>query len=204
MIRRPPRSTLFPYTTLFRSVRSRVHRRVFMDYVGVKRFDRDGRLVGEFRIVGLFTSTAYTRSTRSIPYLRRKVDAVLVRAGFNPDGHSGKALVNVLETYPRDELFQIDEDTLYHFALAVLQLDERPRVRVLPRRDRFDRFMSVLVYLPRERYDSDVRKAIGDYLADVYHGRVAAFYPFFPEGPLVRVHFIIALSPGDVPSPDRA
>ena len=111
---------------------------------GVKRFDPDGKLIGEFRIVGLFTSTAYTRSTRTIPYLRRKVDAVIERAGFDPDGHSGKALVNVLENYPRDELFQIDEDTLYQFALAVLQLDERPRVRVLPRRDRFDRFVSVL------------------------------------------------------------
>ncbi len=178
------------------AVRSRVHRRVYMDYVGVKRFDADGKLVGEFRIVGLFTSTAYTRSTRSIPYLRRKVDAVVTRAGFDPDGHSGKALVNVLETYPRDELFQIDEDTLYHFALAMLQLDERPRVRVLPRRDRFDRFVSILVYVPRERYDSTVRKTIGDYLADVYNGRVSAFHPFFPEGPLVRVHFIIGLSAG--------
>ena len=175
-------------------MRSRVHRRVYMDYVGVKRFDRDGKLIGEFRIVGLFTSTAYTRSMRTIPYLRRKVDAVLTRAGFDPDGHSGKALVNVLENYPRDELFQIDEDTLYQFALAILQLDERPRVRVLPRRDRFDRFVSVLVYVPRERYDSGVRKAIGDYLADVYQGHVSAFYPFFPEGPLVRVHFIIGLS----------
>jgi glutamate dehydrogenase len=186
------------------AVRSRVHRRVYMDYVGVKRFDRDGKLVGEFRIVGLFTSTAYTRSTRSIPYLRRKVDAVMTRAGFDPDGHSGKALVNVLENYPRDELFQLDEDTLYQFALAVLQLDERPRVRVLPRRDRFDRFVSILVYVPRERYDSTVRKAIGDYLADVYGGRVSAFHPFFPEGPLVRVHFIIALSPGEVRNLDRA
>jgi glutamate dehydrogenase len=185
------------------SGRSRVHRRVYMDYVGVKRFDAGGKLVGEFRIVGLFTSTAYTRSTRSIPYLRRKVDAVLKRAGFDPEGHSGKALVNVLENYPRDELFQLDENTLYHFAMAVLQLDERPRVRVLPRRDRFDRFVSVLVYVPRERYDSDVRKAIGDYLARVYKGRVSAFHPFFPEGPLVRVHFIIVVSPGDVPNPDR-
>src|SRR6476660_7381397 len=185
------------------SGRSRVHRRVYMDYVGVKRFDRDGRLVGEFRIVGLFTSTAYTRSTRSIPYLRRKVDAVLARAGFDPDGHSGKALVNVLENYPRDELFQLVENTLYHFAMAVLQLDERPRVRVLPRRDRFDRYVSVLVYVPREHYDSDVRKAIGEYLAEVYKGRVSAFHPFFPEGPLVRVHFIIAVSPGHVPNPDR-
>jgi glutamate dehydrogenase len=186
------------------TMRSHVHRRVHMDYVGVKRFDRGGKVVGELRMIGLFTSTAYTRSTRTIPYLRRKVDAVLKRAGFDPDGHSGKALVNVLENYPRDELFQLDEDTLYRFAMAVLQLDERPRLRVLPRRDRFDRFVSILVYVPRERYDSEVRKAIGDYFAEVYHGRVAAFYPFFPEGPLVRVHFIIALTPGDAPNPDRA
>src|SRR6266540_797200 len=186
------------------AVRSRVHRRVFMDYVGVKRFDRDGKLVGEFRIVGLFTSTAYTRSIRSIPYLRRKVDAVMRRAGFDPDGHSGKALANVLENYPRDELFQLDEDTLYQFALTVLQLDERPRVRVLPRRDRFDRFVSVLVYVPRDRYGSGIRKLIGDYLAGAYKGRVSAFHPFFPEGPLVRVHFIIGLSEGARPDPDRA
>ena len=185
------------------AVRSRVHRRVHMDYIGIKRFDADGKLAGELRIVGLFTSTAYTRSTRSIPYLRRKVDAVVTRAGFDPDGHSGKALVNVLENYPRDELFQIDEDTLYQFALAVLRLDERPRIRVLPRRDRFNRFVSILVYVPRERYDSGVRKAIGDYLADVYKGRVSAFYPFFPEGPLVRVHFIIARDDDQTPNPDR-
>jgi glutamate dehydrogenase len=186
-------------------VRSRVHRRVHMDYVGVKRFDRDGKLVGEFRIVGLFTSTAYTCSIRSIPYLRRKVDAVLARTGFDPNGHSGKALVNVLENYPRDELFQIEEDTLYHFALAVLQLDERPRVRVLPRRDRFDRFVSVLVYVPRARFGDGVCKAIGDYLADAYKGRVAAFHPYYPEVPLVRVHFIIALPPpGEAPNPDHA
>ena len=185
------------------AVRSRVHRRVYMDYVGVKRFDRGGKLVGEFRIAGLFTSTAYTRSIRSIPYLRRKVDAVMRRAGFDPDGHSGKALANVLENYPRDELFQLDEDTLYQFALAVLQLDERPRVRVLPRRDRFDRFVSVLVYVPRERYSSAVRKTIGDYLADAYKGRVSAFHPFFPEGQLVRVHFIIGLSGAEAPNPDR-
>jgi glutamate dehydrogenase len=185
------------------AVRSRVHRRVHMDYIGIKRFAADGKLIGERRIVGLFTSTAYTCATRSIPYLRRKVDAVVRRAGFDPEGHSGKALVNVLESYPRDELFQIDEDTLYHFALVVLQLDERPRIRVLPRRDRFDRFVSILVYVPRDRFGSGVRMAIGQYLADIYKGRVAAFYPFFPEGPLVRVHFIIARYEGETPNPDR-
>jgi glutamate dehydrogenase len=186
------------------AVRSRVHRRVHMDYIGVKEFDREGRLVGEMRIVGLFTSTAYNRSARSTPYLHRKVEAVLARAGFDPDGHSGKALVNVLESYPRDELFQIDEDTLYQFALAVLQLDERPRVRVLPRRDRFGRFVSILVYAPRERYSSSVRQRIGDYLAGVYKGRVSAFYPFFPEGPLARVHFIIGRDDPDARHPDRS
>ncbi|MGA2129587.1 MAG: NAD-glutamate dehydrogenase domain-containing protein, partial [Xanthobacteraceae bacterium] len=186
------------------NIRSRVHRRIYMDYVGIKRFDPAAGLVGELRIVGLFTSTVYTRSTRSIPYLRRKVDAVMRRAEFDPDSHSGKAMVNVLETYPRDELFQLDEETLYRFALEVLYLDERPRVRVLARRDRFDRFVSVLVFVPRERYDSSIRIAIGGYLAGVYEGRVSAFFPFFPEGPLVRVHFIIGRSAGETPNPSRA
>ena len=110
----------------------------------------------------------------------------------------------MLEHYPRDELFQIDEDTLYQFALAILQLDERPRVRVLPRRDRFDRFVSVLVYIPRDRYDSQIRAQIGEYLAMAFKGRVRAFYPFFPEGPLVRVHFIIGRYEGETPNIDRA
>jgi glutamate dehydrogenase len=113
------------------NIHARVHRRVYLDYIGVKRFDASGNLVGEHRIIGLFTSTAYTRAAHSIPYLRRKIAAVEERAGFDPGSHSGKALANVLEHYPRDELFQIDEDTLYSFALAILQLDERPRVRVL-------------------------------------------------------------------------
>src|SRR3954454_11588284 len=186
------------------AVRSRVHRRAYMDYIGIKQFDSAGKLAGELRIVGLFTSTAYTQTSSSIPYLRRKIASVVDRAGFVPEGHSGKALINVLETFPRDELFQIDEDLLYQFALAILQLDERPRVRVLSRRDRFDRFVSVLVYVPRDRYHSGVRQAIGDYLAKVYQGHVSAFYPFFPEGPLVRVHFIIGRREGATPNPDRA
>ena len=185
------------------NVRSRIHRRVHMDYIGVKHFDIAGNLIGEYRFVGLFTSTAYTRSTRSIPYLRRKVAALLARAGFSAGGHSGKALANVLETYPRDELFQIDEDTLYRNAFMIMQLDERPRIRVLARRDRFDRFVSVLVYVPRDRYGSAIRAQIGNFLADTYKGRVSAFYPFFPEGPLVRVHFIIARYEGETPNPDR-
>ena len=185
------------------NIHARVHRRVYLDYIGVKRFDADGHLIGEHRIVGLFTSTAYTRSAHGIPYLRRKIAYVEERAGFDPNSHSGKALANVLEHYPRDELFQVDDDTLYRFALAILQLDERPRVRVLARRDRFDRFVSVLVFVPRERYDSDIRAKIGDYLSRAFIGRVSAFYPFFPEGPLVRVHFIIGRSGGVTPEVSR-
>ncbi len=184
------------------NIHARVHRRVYLDYIGVKHFDAAGNLVGEQRIVGLFTSTAYTRSAHGIPYLRRKLAAVESRAGFDPGSHSGKALANVLEHYPRDELFQVDEGTLYQNAIAILQLDERPRVRVLPRRDRFDRFVSVLVYVPRERYDSGIRARIGAYLASIFVGRVSAYYPFFPEGPLVRVHYIIGRSGGtavDIP-----
>ena len=186
------------------NVRGRVHRRVYMDFIAVKRFSPQGKLIGEFRIIGLFTSTAYTRSTRAIPYLRRKVDRVITRAGFASEGHSGKALANVLETYPRDELFQVDDDQLYEFAQAVLHLDERPRVRVLARRDRFDRFVSVLVFVPRDRYDSTAQAHIGAYLAEVFKGRQSAFYPYFPEGPFVRVHYIIGRTADDAPSPSRS
>ncbi|MBV9557811.1 MAG: NAD-glutamate dehydrogenase, partial [Pseudolabrys sp.] len=186
------------------NVRSLVHRRVYLDYVGVKTFDAAGRMTGELRIVGLFTSTAYTRSARAIPYLRRKLTAVAQRAGLDASSHSGKALANVLETYPRDELFQIDEATLFDFAMAILALDEHPRTRVLARADALGRFVSVLVYVRRERYDSHIREAIGAYLAKVFEGRVSAFYPFFPEGPLVRVHFIIGRDGGPTPVVERA
>src|SRR5690606_27760159 len=152
------------------NVRSRVHRRVHMDYVGVKRFDANGAPVGEFRIVGLLTSAAYTRRAAIIPYLRHKVQRLLERARYDPESHSGKALANVLETYPRDELFQIDEDLLYQFTQEILQLEIRPRVRVLSRYDRFDRFVSVLIFVPRERYDSEIRVRIGNFLSETYQG----------------------------------
>ena len=165
------------------NIHARVHRRVYLDYIGIKRFDASGNLVGEQRIVGLFTSTAYTRSAHSIPYLRRKIAGVEARAGFVANSHSGKALTNVLEHFPRDELFQIDEDTLYHFALAIMQLDERPRVRVLARRDRFDRFVSVLVFVPRDRYDSELRAKIGDYLEPRLHRARLGVLPVLPGRP---------------------
>ena len=186
------------------NVRSKVHRRVYMDYVGVKRFSPDGDLIGEFRIVGLFTSTAYTRQARTIPYLRKKVDRVVRRAGFAPEGHDGKALVNVLETYPRDELFQVEDDQLYEFAQAIRFLEDRPRVCALTRYDRFDRFVSVLVFVPRERANSEVTNQIGAYLVKAFDGRLSAFYPYYADGPMVRVHFIIGRSTGKAPEVPRA
>src|SRR5216683_3019695 len=185
------------------NVSSRVHRRIRMDYVGIKLYTPDGRLEGELRLVGLFTSGAYTRSARQIPYVRHKVAQVLHRAGFDPDSHSGKAVQHILEEYPRDELFQVDAETLYNFVMEILVLYERPRVRALARTDKFDRFVSILVFIPREKYDTDVRARIAAFLAQVYEGRLAASYISFPEGSLVRVHYIIGRYEGDTPVIER-
>ena len=182
------------------NVKSRVHRRVHLDYVGVKLFSGEGRLEGELRLIGLFTASAYTSTTAEVPYLRRKVAAVVARAGFDPASHAGRALLNVLESYPRDELFQISGDDLYRFVLEIMNLAERPRIRALPRVDEFDRFVSVLVYLPKDRYDTTARRRIGDFLAGIYGGRNSASYPAYPEGPLARIHYIIGRDEGDTPA----
>eukprot|EP00873_Tetraselmis_striata_P031839 jgi/Tetstr1/452103/TSEL_039139.t1 len=183
--------------------RSLVHRRVHMDYVGIKTFDADGTITGELRILGLFTSASLATPVSEVPLVRRKIAGVMARSGFDPRSHAGKALMNALDNYPRDELFQISEDELFEFANVIATLPDRPRVRVLPRIDRFDNFVSVLVYLPRDRFDSNVRARIGDHLASRYDGRVSAFAPDFPEGDLARVHFIIGRNGGPTPRPDR-
>ncbi|WP_062226556.1 NAD-glutamate dehydrogenase [Aureimonas frigidaquae] len=186
------------------NTRSLVHRRVYMDYVGIKRLDEDGRVIGELRIVGLFTSSAYNQSILSIPYLRQKAERVIARLDFRPGSHSAKALLNILETYPRDELFQVDVDTLEGFVTIMMELSERPRVRILPRIDPFDRFVSAIVYVPRQRYDTRLREEIGLLLAQAYDGHVSAFYPSISDGPLTSVHFIIGRSgrDGHIPEPD--
>lgn len=182
------------------NARARVHRRAYLDLVGLKRFNEAGQVVGERRVVGLFTATAYTDGVRHVPYLRRKIDRVFARAGFDAASHSGKALMHVLETYPRDEAFQVEEDTLYAFALEILALTERPRLKVLPRIGGNGRFVSVLVYVPKDRYDKQVRLRVGAYLAEAFGGRVSAAYPAYPEGALTRTHYIIGRAGGDVPA----
>ncbi|WP_370196809.1 NAD-glutamate dehydrogenase [Aurantimonas sp.] len=186
------------------NARSLVHRRAYMDYVGVKQFDADGNFVGELRIVGLFTSSAYTRSILTIPYLRLKAETVISRSGLRPGSHSAKALLNALESYSRDEVFQIDVALLERYASTIVELGERPRVKILSRVDRFHRFVSILVFVPRERYDSRLRERIGLMLAEAYDGHVSAYYPAFPEGPLARVHFIIGRAGGTTPEVDTA
>ncbi|MGD9866383.1 MAG: NAD-glutamate dehydrogenase [Hyphomicrobiales bacterium] len=186
------------------NVRSTVHRRAHMDYIGVKIYGEKGEISGELRIVGLFTSAAYTRSVKSIPFLRHKAEMVMNRSGYAPASHSAKALQNIIETFPRDELFQIDVDHLYSVATAIQALELRPRARVFPRIDQFDRFVSVLVFVPRDRFSTETRKRIGNFLAEAYEGRISAFYPFFPEGPLVRIHFIIGRYEGKTPAHEQA
>ena len=183
------------------NTQSVVHRRAYLDYVGLKRLGPDGA-EGELRIVGLFTSSAYSQSVLSIPYLDTKARGVLERLSLDPASHSGKALLNVLETYPRDELFQIDADQLALFAAEIVHAGERPRVRVLSRVDRFHRFVSSIVLVPKERYNTRVRERIGELLSDAFDGRVSAYYPDFPEGPLARVHFIIGRDGSQTPEPD--
>jgi len=181
------------------SVKSRVHRRVHLDYVGVKLFTQDGLLSGELQMVGLFTASAYTETTAHIPYVRHKVAQVIRKAGYDPASYSGRALLNVLESYPRDELFQVGVDTLLRFTTEILSLYERPRVRALARLDRFDRFVSVLVYVPKDRYDTTVRLRVGEVLARLYRGRFSTAYPAYPEGPLSRTHYIIGRDEGKTP-----
>ncbi len=185
------------------NVKSLVHRRVHMDYLGVKLFDASGKVSGELRIVGLLTATAYNDPVTTVPYIRRKAAAVTAKAGFPENSYSARALANVLETYPRDELFQIGQEQLESFVMDILALGDRPRIRALARVDRFDRFVSLLVYVPKDRYDSAVRRRIGAYLAQVYQGRVSAAYPAYLEGPLARTHFIIGRDEGPTPIVSR-
>ncbi len=191
-----------PVTVAKANLRSRVHRRAYMDYIGVKRYGPDGRPAGETRFVGLFTAEAYDKTAHEVPLIRRKVANALTRAGKAPGSHNEKRLKNILENYPRDELFQISGDDLLPIALGVLHLYDRPRIKTFTRKDPFDRFVSVLVFIPRERFEAAVRERIGRILAAAWGGRLSAWYPQLSDAPLVRVHYIIGVSPGDHPTPD--
>ena len=184
------------------NMRSRVHRRVHMDYVSVLRYGDDGRPSGETRFVGLFTSEAYDKAAFDVPLVRAKVRHVLARGGKAEGTHNHKRLKNILEAFPRDELFQVGEDELLATTLGILHLNDRPRVKLFTRMDPFDRFISILAFIPRERFDAGVRERVGKILAEAWGGRLSAWYPQLSDAPLVRVHYIIGVTPGEHLIPD--
>ncbi|MFQ5618300.1 MAG: NAD-glutamate dehydrogenase [Rhodospirillales bacterium] len=182
--------------------KSTVHRPVHMDFIGVKRFNAQGKVVSQRMFVGLFTSTAYNWSARDIPLLRRKLQKTCARAGFEPASHDGKALLNILETFPRDELFQISEDQLFHTAMGILHLQDRQRVALFLRRDDFERFISCLLYVPRDRYTMALRESAQKILEKAFAGEIAAFTTLLGDDPLARVHMIFRTTAGRIPAYD--
>ncbi|KRV47661.1 NAD-glutamate dehydrogenase [Wenjunlia vitaminophila] len=176
--------------------RATVHRPSYLDYVGVKKFDSEGNVVGERRFLGLFSSAAYTESVRRIPVVRRKVQEVLSSAGFPANSHDGRDLLQILETYPRDEIFQTPVDELLSIAISVLYLQERRRLRLFLRKDEYGRYYSALIYLPRDRYTTDVRLRLTSILMEELGGRAVDFTAWNTESVLSRLHFVVRVEPG--------
>ncbi len=182
--------------------RSTVHRPGYLDYIGVKRYDERGEVCGEHRFLGLYTHTAYSVSPADIPLLRRKVANVVARAGFARGGHAAKALENTLETYPRDELFQIGEDDLLENALGILHLGERQRFRLFVRRDAFERYCVCLIYAPRENYTTDLRRKWQAILTQAFNGVSSEFNVFLSESVLARILITVRTRPGQISAYD--
>jgi glutamate dehydrogenase len=178
--------------------RSTVHRPAYLDYIGVKSFNAEGTVTGERRFLGLFTSSSYTHSVLRIPVLRRKARDVLTESGFPPDSHSGKDLMQILETYPRDELFQISTADLLRTATAVQHLQERRQTRLFQRKDVYGRFVSCLVYLPRDRFTVDVQREMEHILAEAFHGESVDHTARVSESVLARLHFVVRVPKGEV------
>ena len=184
------------------NARSTVHRPGYLDYVGVRRFDAEGHVVGERRYLGLYTSTAYSSRPAEIPVLRRKVANVLTRAGFDPSGHMGRALVRLLEEHPRDELLQISEDELFETAMGILRLVDRQRTRLFVRRDVYGRFLSCLIYLPRENHSSEVRERMEQIVMKAFSGISSENTVHLSESALARIQIIVRTKPENVPDFD--
>lgn len=179
------------------SFRSTVHRPAHMDSIGVKHYDQSGQVVSETRFLGLYTSTAYHNSPRHVPFLRRKVAAVINRSGFTLNSHDGKALLNVLEEFPRDELFQINESELYKIAIGVLQIQERQQIKLFIRRDTYGRYFSCMVYVPRDIFNTELRIKMQNILLRALNGTHATYSPNFLRSVSCRIDFLISLEPGE-------
>jgi glutamate dehydrogenase len=179
--------------------RSTVHRPAFLDYVGVKVYDKKGNAIGERRFIGLLTSVAYNESPRNIPLLRHKVQKVFERARVDQLGHRGKALSNIIENYPREELFQSSVQDLTRTTIGILNLQDRKRVKFFVRRDTFRRFFSCLVFVPREKYTTVVRNRIEALLKDAFDGISVDSAVQISESALARVQIIVRTPEGARP-----
>ncbi|MBT8085056.1 MAG: NAD-glutamate dehydrogenase [Woeseia sp.] len=179
--------------------RSTVHRSGYLDYVGVKKYNKKGEPAGELRFIGLFTSVAYSENPRNIPLLRLKVNRVMARTGVDPAGHRGKSLMHILDTFPRDELFQSSVHDLLRTTNGILNLQERHRVRFFLRRDAFRRFFSCIVYVPREKYTTAVRRRIEGILLNAFDGHAVDSSVQLYDSPLARVHLIVRTNVGKRP-----
>ncbi len=176
--------------------RSTVHRPSYLDYIAVKRVDEAGQINGEYRFLGLFTHAAYHESITRIPVLRRKLASVLEAAGLAADSHDGQDLTEILEGYPREELFQILPQELVPIALGVLALRERRQTRLFLRRDRYGRYMSCLVYLPRDRYTTAVRLRAQEVLRQAFGGVAVEYSATVGDSALARLHVVVRAEPG--------
>ena len=185
--------------------RSTVYRANYLDYVSVKKHGADGTVTGEYRFLGLYTHAAHTAPITGIPVLRRKLAHVLATAGLPPDSHDGKDLVEILEDFPREELFEISAEELTPIALGVLRLSERKQTRLFLRRDRYGRYMSCLVYLPRDRYTTRVRLRAQDILMQELRGASEDYSAMVGDSALARLYVVVRGEPGrPVPQVDAA
>ncbi|WP_413625849.1 NAD-glutamate dehydrogenase [Luteibacter sp. Lutesp34] len=186
------------------NARSPIHRPGYMDYVGVLKFDDQGRPVAEQRFLGLFSSNAYMAHPQHVPLVRDKCEAVMNRSGLKRDSHSGKALRHILDTLPRDELFQCSTDELYALAMGLLELAQRTRTRLFIRRDSYGRFFSCIVYIPRDRFNTSVRERVENVLREAFHGEHVDSAVLMGEAALVRLHVVVRPRIGDHPVYDAA
>jgi glutamate dehydrogenase len=171
--------------------RSSVHRPTWLDTISVKRMDSSGQVVGESRFLGLYTAAAYATSVEQIPLVRQRVAHVLAQAGVVRGSHAHKALQAILETYPRDEILQVDAATLAHHAIGILRLQERQRVRLFLRRGPFGRVASILVYVPRDLYTTELRLRLGQMFTQAFAAETVEFTPMLTDSALARIHYIV-------------
>ncbi|MGL5742200.1 MAG: NAD-glutamate dehydrogenase [Legionella sp.] len=172
-----------------------VHRDAYTDYIGIKRVNAQGNVIGERRIIGLYTSAAYHTNPKQIPFLRRKVALIMDNSRLNPRSHAGKVLLNILETLPRDDLIQGTEDELLEIAMGIFYMQDRKRIRLFARMDVYHRFVSCLAYVPKDRINTELRMAMKKILDESFHSIETTYSTQFTESVLARVHFIIKMNP---------